>query len=157
MLAVAGLLAGASPALACRVSREPIPPAVPPYAERLVFTATVDARWGSAERRPGADLKVVRRILGEVQDRVDATWSGRVWPPEPVAPAAVGDGQATELEQVIVHSCARDSWYGARLREAPMGAEVVVLARRTPSGVDVQNLALLNSVEGREILALARP
>lgn len=125
---------------------------MPSPSLRVVFTATIDGRW-EAGRGVGAYLKVRRRLHGEVGDRVDATWSGLIWPAEDVGPS---DGDV-DLGDVIISSCATRSWYNARLSAAPMGAEVAVLARRTPDGIDVLDLALADSPQGQALLDLAHP
>ncbi|HEY0925525.1 hypothetical protein [Brevundimonas sp.] len=144
-------IVAASPVDACRFSAPPKPPALPPHAERIVFTATLNERWGMDTHQAGADLRVSNRLLGEAPDHVDATWSRQEWTAEPISTATDGG----DISQVIIQSCAGRAWYAERLRDALMGSELVVLARRTPSGVDVQDLALLDSEEGRRLSALA--
>ena len=145
-LTVAVLLA-ASPAMACRVRTGPDTPETPPRADLIVFTATLDQRWTDLGRI-GADLRVLRTFAGSPGTRVDATWSGVRYS------VGVLDGAAETLR---LNSCAGASIYDETLRALPMGAEVMVMARRTPEGVDVQDLAPVDSPRARELRALANP
>lgn len=144
LIAVVG---AASPASACRFRTAPSVPETPPRADLIVFTATLNGRWEEPGRLH-ADLRVTRTFAGAPGDHVDATWSGLEY-----RSGAPGD----ELGPLIIFSCAGAPIYYPALRALDMGAEVMVMARLTPEGVDVQDLAPVDSPRGRELRALANP
>lgn len=153
-LAAGSVLIAGFPAQACRFASPPAPIPTPTFGDRVVFTAVIEERWESGPGF-GAYLKVTHRLHGEVGDRVDATWSRLIWPNRSSDAVSAPD----EIDEVVIMSCANRSWYDERLKLAPMGGEVVVLARRTDDGdgVDVLDLAEMGTYHSRDLLALANP
>ena len=148
VIAVVFALLVANPAQACRVRTAPSEPEIPPPADLIVFTATIDQRWDDRGHL-GADLRVLETFLGDPGTRVDATWSGIRYSVLTI------DDQGPQV--LAINSCAGTSIYDDALRTALMGAVVAVMARRTPTGVDVQDLAPADSEKGRALLGLANP
>lgn len=134
---------------ACPVYRTESQPDLPAFDQRVVFTATLEEAQSSLPQGLTASLRVRSRLLGRTDDLVVIRRSGFVVSETPVS--------ETEVE-IVTTDCITYLFYEDALRSLQPGSEVAVMARKTGgNSVRVLDLAPLNSVHGRELLALANP